>query len=59
MIDDALKLTVDTVFKKKTLISSISEHPADISLIKEKDWRYPVEGYLNQENMWECILNLN
>jgi hypothetical protein len=39
MLDDAMKLTVDRIFKKKTKDESI----------------YDLEGYQNTENLWHPI----
>ena len=60
MIDDALKLTVDTVFKKKAPASSEAEKPTleKVEASKDSEWAFPVDGYSDSENMWECILNL-
>ena len=41
MIDDALKLTIDEVFER-------SEKDKDIS-------QFPVDGYKDDENMWQNI----
>ena len=58
MVDDALKLTVDVVFKKKSNISTENDKPADKEEIPKEEWSFPVDGYWDSENMWECILNL-
>lgn len=45
MIDDAMKLTIDDIFKEY-----YSEPYKTI---------YEVDGYSNEENLWEMICNLN
>ena len=45
MLNDALKLTVDRVFKPQSC-SAVIEQP------------YPVTGHGNQANMWEWLTNL-
>ena len=59
MIDDALKLTVDATFKKKSSYTSSDIQNIDISNVRDPGYSFPVTGYPNDENMWECILNLN
>lgn len=64
MIDDALKLTIDQIFKRKILTSSTedSENKAS-ALLKNRvstiSDSFPVSGYKDDENMWECLLSLS
>jgi hypothetical protein len=58
MVDDALKLTVDLIFKRKVrekprekTVDDAAQHERE-----EEEVVHPVEGYKDYENMWECIM---
>ena len=55
MIDDALKLTIDVMFKKKLNLPLINKES-----IEEGEGEVPeefhVEGYQIDQNMWDHIL---
>ena len=41
-LDDALKLTLDQIFPKKTKMNELEK-------------QFPVEGYSDNENLWEYV----
>ena len=53
MIDDALKLTIDVIFKEKR---NKQRFEKDEQLRTFEGAKYPVEGYPDSENMWELLL---
>lgn len=53
MIDDSLRLTIDTVFDTKYSKTVIDPET------KEYRSKYPLEGYSDSENLFEFICNIN
>ena len=62
MIDDALKLTIDVIFKRKIFTSSTDHTETNYLTSKNKrnmkDEHFHVHGYKDDENMWELLLSL-
>ena len=57
MLDDAFKLTIDQMFRKKR--KNLAQDDPDTLDLTKKSSKYqdfPVEGYANDENLWEIIL---
>lgn len=53
MVNDALKLTIDTVFKEKRIKNKTGDLPEQKSYDQVK---YPVENYEDDDNMWDLLL---
>jgi hypothetical protein len=57
MINDALKLTIDQIFKKKQPEGEAGTKTIDWSKPKNKlEDTFPIEGYPDNENLWDLIL---
>lgn len=52
MIDDALKLTIDDIFENKLTINRDFVTKTNLS-------HFPVEGYSDEENMWELVTDFS
>ncbi|CAI2376791.1 unnamed protein product [Moneuplotes crassus] len=55
MVDDALKLTLDPLFKKN-LRAKLNEGDHSDADLDAQESTFPVEGYENTENLWEEIM---
>ena len=49
LLDDAFKLTIDAVFPKK-------KHNKEDAAPDTTNKKFPVDGYDNEENMWELVV---
>jgi hypothetical protein len=54
MVDDALKLTLDVIFKKRSKGKSPRKFILDVTPVNQEI--FSVDGYEDAENMWEIIL---
>ncbi|CAI2376038.1 unnamed protein product [Moneuplotes crassus] len=54
MIDDAFKLTIDVIFKKKINLPDLQRSNEDIH--EGASQEFPVEGHPDDQNLWELLL---